>query len=100
MATHGKDGLRNWSFSGIDLDYMCARMFAVQFLANSHVHDLTFGELWCAQGNTLGDSSDWRVILHATRPDLNDYAPALHPSRIEAVVAVAKTNAEQLAFCF
>lgn len=99
----GIEALRHYSFSGIDLDRVCARMAPLQLLAaavfhGDHPGEFCYGELCFYQGNALRDPADLNVVFHATRDDLPAQlvVPAKHPVRLEALREVAKANAEQL----
>lgn len=65
MRNEGADGLLRFSVTGIDLDGICARMFAVQHLVNCWRHDLTLGELCVYRGNSLGPSSQLQTVVYA-----------------------------------
>lgn len=65
---HGKGALCWWSFTAIDLDALCARMTALQVLANCAVHEAPLGELVVYQGNALGPLDELRVVVRATAP--------------------------------
>lgn len=64
----GIEALRYWSFTAIDLASECARMTAVQLLANAVIQPCVFGELLVYQGNALAASSDLDVVVHAVAP--------------------------------
>lgn len=93
-VARGSSALRSWSITGIDLDVLCARMCAAQVLSNLLLHRLELGELVVYRGNALGPTSGLSVVIHTTvadfRPDL--VLPALHPSRIAALRAVAEAH--------
>jgi len=73
---HGPASLRQWSFSGCDIDRLACRAAAVQFLANCSVHNLPVGEVLVLCGNSLIDDEDKEVIVHATAPGVApDVAP-------------------------
>lgn len=64
---HGWEALRQYSFTLIDLDYYCARMAAVQILANLAVFNLALGEIVVYQGDTIRlgtDSNSMRLLVH------------------------------------
>lgn len=65
LNNEGAEGLLRFSVTGIDLDYVCARMFAVQHLMNCWTHDLTMGELCVYRGNALGPKSELQTIVYA-----------------------------------
>lgn len=92
------EALKHYSFTGIDLDRVCALMAPLQLVANGLYHGAQYGELCFYQGNALGDPKDLAVVIHATRSDLpaETVTPAKHPARIEALREVAKAKAEQL----
>lgn len=87
VESQGAAVLERYSFTAIDLDFLCARMCAAQLLVNVHVQNLSVGELLVYHGDALGRPSDLRVVMHGTirslKPDL--VLPALHPSRIAAL---------------
>lgn len=70
------DGLRRLSMTGVDLDPYCARMCAVQLVANCNIHKLRLGEILVLQGNSLLDWSALTTVLHAVNPAT---APAPRP---------------------
>lgn len=43
--TGGREALLGWSFAGIDLDNLCAKIAALGMLANSALDGLPVGEL-------------------------------------------------------
>lgn len=94
----GAAALRLWSFCGIDLDTLCAKMTALAMFANCTLHDLPVGELVVYRGNSLAPAHCWQVIVHATAPDrpITCVAPALHPTRTEAIREAARAVGEQL----
>lgn len=96
LQRHGPQSLRSYSVTGIDLDPVCARMFALQVVANCAVHQLEVGEVVAYHGNALGPLDDIKVILHATAPDVANVVPAAHPQRLEAVKDAVKQQATQL----
>lgn len=57
----GNELLSYLSFTGVDLDPICAKMCAVQWIANSAMHDATPGEVvvWC--GNSI--SQEMRELV-------------------------------------
>lgn len=69
LTTLGASELRHWSFTGVDLDSVCARMFAVQFFANVAIHGIEIGEVLCLQGNALATPDEWRTVLHMTHAE-------------------------------
>jgi len=100
---HGTSALKQLSITCVDIDQYCARMAAAQFLCNLYTHDLALAELLVLRGDSLlPDPSSTEVMVHATCADLPEaeYAPALHPARLEAVqsAAVAQGVGTQLQF--
>jgi hypothetical protein len=100
---YGADALRRFSFTGIDLDGLCAGMSACQMLANCHFHG-AIGELLVYRGNSLGLEFDLDVVIHrvaAPGPERWDepqplVLPAKAPERMEAIeAAVRRQSAEQ-----
>lgn len=87
LTQHGKEALKHWSFTLVDLDPMCSLMSAAQMLANCAVHGLTLGELVVFRGNSLAPASDWTLIVHATAKRLPraQLIPAKHPARVGAI---------------
>lgn len=84
----GIEALRYWSFTAIDLASECARMTAVQLLANAVIQPCVFGELLVYQGNALAASSDLDVMVHAVAPTTPpEHAP---PARLDAIQSAAR----------
>ncbi len=98
-SSDGPEALRQYSFTGIDLDHFCARIFACQMLANTLVHQVEVGEILVYHGNTLGDLAALRVVLHATAPSLSpeEFLPAKAPARESMIKQAARAAGEQLA---
>lgn len=93
VENHGPDVLEKISVTGIDLDSVCAKMFAVQMLANGMIHGFSYGELLVCQGNSLGDAANWNIIVHASHVKFEGkLPPAKHPARVEAIQEVAKVE--------
>lgn len=86
----GVDALRHLAITCVDIDHYCARMTAVQFIANLSVWQHTLAELVVIQGNSLSDGRDWMVIAHAVRTDLQ---AARFSERPPTRVAAIKTAA-------
>ena len=103
VTVHGNESLPYFSFTGIDLDRLCARITACQFLTNAFIHQLTYGELLIYQGNALADLTDLNVVVHATRADLpeSQFIPAKAKCREPAIKEAAKaSNMNQTNFDF
>lgn len=93
LDRYGPEALRRCSLTGVDIDMYCARMCAVQFLMNCHVHGLGIGEIVVIRGNSLAPvGSECQVILHATSKHLHpdEIASPTHPRRLQAIQAAAK----------
>ncbi|HRY14772.1 MAG TPA: hypothetical protein P5330_02725 [Candidatus Competibacteraceae bacterium] len=88
---HGLEALRYWSLTGVDLASECARMTAVQLLANAVIQPCAFGELLVYQGNAL-TGADLEVVVHAIAPTTSaEHAPpARHPARLAAIQSAAR----------
>jgi type I restriction-modification system DNA methylase subunit len=69
LATHGANGLRRISVTGIDLDPVCADMAAVQLVANCNEYELQLGEIRILRGDALGDPGGLSLVVHATARD-------------------------------
>jgi hypothetical protein len=97
VQQHGPQALQYWSVTAIDLDPLCALMCAAQLLANLFVQRRSLGELVVYQGNALGPTKALSVVVHMTVKDLSAHLvlPSLHPSRIAALRAAARTAAAQ-----
>lgn len=96
LRQHGADALKLWSVTGVDLDITCSRMFTVQMLANCALHGFTFGEVVSMQGNSLSfDPDDFKLLLHATSPEVRNQPPALHPARLEMIAQSAVQSGVQ-----
>lgn len=87
----GMTALRQWSFTAVDLATDCARMTAVQLLANGLIHQATLGELLVFQGNALGSNAGLKVVVQtvATTTALEPVPPTIPPVRREAIQAAA-----------
>lgn len=92
LKQDGAEALKRYSFTGVDLDGICARMMALQFMANIAVHDIEVGELIVLHGNSLLPWEKMDVVVHAASPSFpNDkVAPATHPARIQAIQEAAQ----------
>lgn len=90
LKEKGKDALARYSFTGIDLDRFCARIFPCQMLSNIFVHQVPVSELLVYQGNALGDFDKLDVIVHATNPNTpkTDYIPAKSEHRAAALKTI------------
>lgn len=88
----GPEALKRHSFTGVDLDPICARTMALQFMANCAIHQIEVGELVVLHGNSLLPWENMDVVVHATSPSFprNEAAPALHPARLEAISQAAR----------
>ena len=64
LRTHVKQALRWFAVSGIDLDPLCTRMFAVQMSENILAHRIELAEVHVLQGNSLGDHAKLKTLLH------------------------------------
>lgn len=73
------------------LDVYCARMMAVQVMANCSVHDLTVGEIVVLRGNSLMPFEEMDTILFASAPGI-EVIPAQAPARRRALAAAAQTH--------
>lgn len=80
LTTQGNQALYMTSISAIDIDLLCARMTAVQMVANCNVWGVQLGEIVVYQGNSLGPLTDMRTVLHANAPG-HVVPPALDPIR-------------------
>ena len=88
LEQYGPKSLGWVSLTGVDLDPICARMFALQALTNAAIHGLTFGELFVAEGNSLFPEQHWHPLLFATRPGIEvekDVPHPHHPARKAAI---------------
>lgn len=94
LRSLGPERLRRYSFTGIDLDPVCAHMMALQFLANCAVHKLDLGELVVHCGNSLWPERKMELVVHATSPHIPVEAlpPALHPQRVRAIQHAAASQ--------
>ena len=96
MDSNGPEVLKRVSFTGIDVDYLCARLFALQLLGNCMIHRVELGEVLVFHGNALGPLDQLNTVMHTTNRDLpiNEYMPAKDIRR-EPMIQQAAT-AEQL----
>lgn len=94
----GREAVLRWSFTGIDLDNLCAKITAFAILANAALHGIPVGELLVYRGNSLAAPDQWRVIVHATAPQVPAAAvvPALAASRTRAIRNASLMLHEQL----
>ena len=97
VETHGTAALKNYSFTGIDLDRFCTRIFPCQMLSSAFVHQIELGELLVYHGNSLGPLDDLNVVVHVTRADLPkaEYLPAKAPQRAPMIEKIAQTAKAQ-----
>lgn len=93
----GGAGLRNCSFTGVDIDSLVARIAAVQMMANALIHQVQLGELLVLHGNSL-TAQEMKVVIHATRRDLDSskVAPAICEPRMQAIREAARASGVQL----
>jgi hypothetical protein len=54
--------------TAVDLDLMCARMTALQIMANAMIHQFDLGAVRVFRGNGLGSPNDWELIVAGTDP--------------------------------
>ncbi len=89
FETHGPEALKLVSFTGVDIDRRCARMFPCQMLSTLFLNQIQLGELVSYHGNALGDPADWSTYCHYSRADLPmPVAPADLPE-VKASVAAS-----------
>lgn len=88
------DRLRRYSFTGVDLDPICARMTVMQFMANCAIHKLEVGELVVFWGDRLLPWTKMDLLVHATSPSLlpDEVVPDAHPARVLAIQAAAQSQ--------
>ncbi|WP_425953261.1 N-6 DNA methylase [Ralstonia pseudosolanacearum] len=94
LELHGPRGLLKWSFCGCDLDPICARMMAIQFLANCASHRLEVGEVIVFCGDSLRVDLKKQLIAHASAPGLA-VSSAGSPHRQEMIADAAKSSGLQ-----
>lgn len=84
----GAAGLLRLSVAGCDLDEYCARIAAVQLIANCNVHGFRLAEVRIVQGDSLLQKN-MRLILHGTAPELMHHADRqnLFPENAQPVPA-------------
>lgn len=92
MKSWGEDSLRRLSVTGCDLDAYCARMFAVQFIANCNIHQIQLGEVLVFQGNSLLPWEGLETVLHATAPGIAGLPPPQAPERLAALHAAGQSH--------
>ncbi|WP_244131262.1 N-6 DNA methylase [Burkholderia gladioli] len=80
LSELGEKVLRGWSFHGCDLDPICARMMAVQFVANCASHCIEVGEVIVFCGDSIRVDRHKQLIVHASAPGV-EVAPANAPFR-------------------
>lgn len=81
------------SFTGVDLDLLCAKMYPTQFMGNCLIHQVSVGELVAYHGNGLGKFEDWSVIYHASSKSIpqTEVPPAKSEARQCLVEHAQKT---------
>lgn len=62
----GPSKLLKWSLTGVDLDPVCAKMFAVQMMSNVMFKELPIGEIVAIHGDSLVPSRVWNLVLHVS----------------------------------
>ena len=88
-----------YSFTGIDLDPICAHMTATQMLANAFIHGVSFAELFIYQGNALANPDALDLVCGAICTTLPAEYNWPEPERRKAVVkAVSETRRSVLEF--
>ena len=66
--SRGAEALTQWQFVGNDLDGICARMCAIQMLANAMVWQAPYGELLIRHSDTLipfDEARPEQIVVHA-----------------------------------
>jgi hypothetical protein len=97
LMEHGPDALEWLSFTGVDIDRRCARMYPCQILTSIYINQLSIGELISYHGNALGDPTDWQTVCHYSRADLPEpRPPADHPVVKQAVAEAIPANSGRL----
>lgn len=66
VASGGRDALKRYAFWANDLDALCARICAVQLMAQDSIHQMPFGELMVTCGDALMPSAPREALLHAS----------------------------------
>ena len=89
LEKQGAAALRQWSFNGCDIDPICARMMAIQFLANCASHRIEVGELVVFRGDSLNLHVNKDLIAHASAPGLA-VLPSTAPVRHKLLADVAR----------
>lgn len=98
MEHEGAEVLEKISLTAIDLDGLCAKMCAVQLLANAMLHRLSYGEILVLQGNSLGDPAKLKPLLHASHARFNGKLPEPPlPDRLEMIQKATVNQAKQRA---
>lgn len=93
--TAGAEALKNFSFTCVDLDKVCALMSAAQFTTNLAAYDLQCGELVIVHGNSLWPDECWNLILHATCPGVRS-SPIYHQGYKDAIQRLANESSVSL----
>ena len=95
LSDWGPEYMRRISVTGCDLDAYCARMMAVQVLANCTQHGLTLGEVVVLRGNSLAPWDNMDTILYASAPEI-EIIPARAPARLQALANAAATHPDMV----
>lgn len=89
----GWDVLGRVSLTAIDLDALCAKMTAVQLLANGMIHRFHYGELVVLSGNSLGDPTKLETVVHAYHASqVGKSVSAQHPARVRMIREVVEAR--------
>ena len=88
----GEDALVRLAVTGCDIDPYCARIMAMQLVANCNILGLQLGEVLVLQGNSLFPAKGMETIVHATAPSVRNVAPPQAPERLSALVGAAHAH--------
>ncbi len=95
VALQRGNPLSKVGFYAVDLDGVCARMSALQLMANAFINRLDLGEVLVYHGNALGDCEAWVPVVHATHKGLPESEILPEFVHRERVSVAATEQAEQ-----
>jgi type I restriction-modification system DNA methylase subunit len=92
----GRDALQRLSVTCCDLDSYCARITAVQLVANCNLHNIQLAEILVLHGNSLLPWEKMDTVIHATSPSCQDVLPAQAPARLQALADAAQASPDAM----
>ncbi len=90
----GPDVLVRLAVTGCDIDAYCARIMALQLVANCNIFNLQLGEILVLRGDSLNPGKSMETILHATAPSVTAFTPPQDPGRFAALKDAALSHTD------